>query len=449
VRKAVAVIVVATVALLAVAFTIAGRDTASATPTYFENVKPILDARCVGCHFDGGIAPFPLTSYGDANAHRAAIGDAVAKRLMPPWHAASGVREYRGDPSLSDEQIETIAGWVAAGGPAGDAADRGPALPPVSAGLSRVDLELPMPQAYTPNAAAGGDDYRCFVLPWTPDAATYVTGSSLTPGEPAEVHHIILYLAPPGSHAMLAAWDAADPGTGYGCYGGPSATNTEENLQTPRFLAGWVPGLAGGDLPAGTGVHIAPGARLILQVHYNLENGAPTPDRSVVQLRLDEQVERPAVYIPLVNPLWVISPRTFAIPAGQQRVPHAFAADLVPFAGFLAPELDLRAGYEIHSAILHMHRLGRSGKITIERVAGDTERLLAVPSWDFHWQREYRLADSVEVDPGDRLAISCEHDNSAAHQPLIGGARAKPRDVTWGEDSSDEMCIGFVYVTER
>ncbi|MDQ3778274.1 MAG: monooxygenase, partial [Actinomycetota bacterium] len=46
------------------AIAIAGFGSAApARPTYFQDVKPILDARCTGCHQAGGIAPFKLTSY--------------------------------------------------------------------------------------------------------------------------------------------------------------------------------------------------------------------------------------------------------------------------------------------------------------------------------------------------------------------------------------------------
>jgi hypothetical protein len=213
-------------------------------------------------------------------------------------------------------------------------------------------------------------------------------------------------------------------------------------------VAGWVPGSAGGDLPAGTGVEIAPGARLILQVHYNLDYVAPRADRSVVELSIAESVERRGFYLPLVNPIWVLAPTSFAIPKGQRRVPHSFRGDPQPIVEFLAPDFDLTNGLEIHSVLLHMHRLGVNGEIAIERATGG-ERLLSVPRWDFNWQREYRLAEPTALEPGERLSIRCLHDNTAANQPLIRGQRRKPRDITWGEDSADEMCIGFLYVTER
>ena len=47
---------------------------------------------------------------------------------------------------------------------------------------------------------------------------------------------------------------------------------------------GWVPGSSGADFPKGTGLEVPRGARLILQVHYNLDYVDPSPDRSVVDL---------------------------------------------------------------------------------------------------------------------------------------------------------------------
>jgi hypothetical protein len=76
--------------------------------------------------------------------------------------------------------------------------------------------------------------------------------------------------------------------------------------------------------------------------------------------------------------------------------------------------------------------------------------LLAINRWDFDWQREYFFAEPEVIAPGDDwLSIRCVHDNSRAAQPVVNGKRRAPRTVTWGENSSDEMCIGFMYVTER
>jgi hypothetical protein len=433
----------ASLALLAALLAGWGDDAARATPTYFQDVKPILDGRCAGCHYDGGIAPFPLTTYREAQARSLAIADAVGSRRMPPWHAERGEQEYSHDPSLTDAQVAAVADWAVAGAPAGDPDSPGAELPPVGARLSREDLRLPMPEPYTPRRRADADDYRCFALDWSPAAPTYVTGVDVTPGTPEQVHHIIVYLVPAGTDELLERWNEADPGAGYGCYGGPSATlaGAGESLRAPQFVSGWVPGSTGGDLPPGTGLLAPAGSRLVLQVHYNLEQSAPRPDRSEIALSVAAGVDRPGLYVPLVNPMWLLEPESFSIPAGKEGVEHRFEVDPAPFAALLAPTVDLKDGFEIHRVALHMHRLGTSGEVAVERADGGRDVLLAVPRWDFHWQREYQLAAPAELDPGDHLSIRCEHDNTSSD------ARPDPVDVIWGEDSSDEMCIAFLYVT--
>ena len=65
-----------------------------------------------------------------------------------------------------------------------------------------------------------------------------------------------------------------------------------------------------------------------MQIHYNLEAvDTVRPDRSVVELKTDDTVARRAVYAPLVDAGWILSPRRFRIPARRSRIPHSFVAD--------------------------------------------------------------------------------------------------------------------------
>jgi hypothetical protein len=417
------------------AFVVAGFGSAApAGPTYFQDVKPILDGRCAGCHRAGGIAPFRLSGYLDAYRHRLAIAEAVRTRSMPPWHADSRVRRYLYDPTLTNEQISVLTRWAARRGPRGDASRPGAPLPSVSPRLSRVDLRIPMRAAYRPQRRAGGDDYRCFVLPWTPNRERFLTGFNLRPGQPRQVHHIIVYLAPQQHSQTVEAWEREDARPGYGCYGGPSATG-RQGLGF-QFLAGWVPGSFGTDFARDTGIRIAPGSRLVLQVHYNLQSADRVrPDRSVVELKLDDAVERRAVYAPFVDAGWILSRRRFTIPARRNRITHSFTGDPRELFRILGGGIDYSRGFTIHSVLLHMHRLGDRTSLRVVR-AGGGETLLSIRDWDFNWQREYHLARPERFNPGDRLAIRCEHAN---------GTRLTR---TWGEDSADEMCIAFLYVSE-
>src|SRR5262245_31344908 len=63
--------------------------TPTAAPlTYYHDVKPILDAKCVRCHTQGGIGPTVLSTHADAFAQQGLIRQYVASRIMPPWLAA-------------------------------------------------------------------------------------------------------------------------------------------------------------------------------------------------------------------------------------------------------------------------------------------------------------------------------------------------------------------------
>ncbi|MGK4002464.1 c-type cytochrome [Sorangium sp. So ce1036] len=409
----------------------AGGD-APANLSYYRDIKPIFDAKCAGCHTTGGIAPFSLERHDAAAPWAAAIKRAVVDRTMPPWLADDACAEYVGDRSLSDEQIETIAAWVDGGAVEGDPAEEGPPLGgPAGDDLARVDLSLEMPTEYTP--VEEPDDYRCFVVDWPAEGTRYVTGFRVRPGEQRTVHHVIAFVADPDQLATVDALDASDAGPGYPCFGGPGLR--------PRWLGAWVPGAGPVTFPPGTGIRVASGSRLILQIHYNTLTAGKLPDRSAMDVMMESSVEREGVFQPWANPAW-IDTDLMAIPAFERDVVHRWAID---------PTRPLTGGepFEIHIAGFHMHTLGRSGRLAIERADGSSECVLDIPRWDFHWQGSYKLAAPKVLNPGDRLSLECRWDNTPENQPLVDGRPQVPRDVVWGEGTTDEMCLGTFYMTRR
>ena len=66
--------------------------------------------------------------------------------------------------------------------------------------------------------------------------------------------------------------------------------------------------------------------------------------------------------------------------------------------------------------------------------------------WDFDNQRATPLPKPVRVARGDVLRVTCTHD--AGLRKLIPELEdEQPRYVTWGEGTSDEMCLGIVIYT--
>lgn len=408
----------------------------SAGPTYYGELKALVDERCVGCHSEGGIAPFSLATYDDVVENAAAVRAAVESGSMPPWLAEDGCNDYVNDRSLTDLEKTSLIDWIDRGAPAGapdtdDSEDDGHS----AAGLSRVDRTLTMPTEYTPQLQP--DDYRCFLVDWPGDDTEFVTGFRANPGNPAIVHHVIAFLIPPGSVEKYQALDEEEEGPGYTCFGGAGGGL---DLDT-SFIGSWAPGAEGGDFPSGTGIRVEPGSKIALQVHYNTLNGGDVPDRSSIDLKVDETVDKEASWQFFTSLAWVVGDG-MDIPPMSQDVEHAYSVDPTAFVSKGKPFL-------IHSVGLHMHTFGQTARLSIERAReegesgratsadGDEECLLSIPEWNFHWQLSYRLEQPVEVRPGDRLSIDCTWDNPTKDT------------IRWGEGTGDEMCLGLVYITDR
>src|SRR6185436_5801867 len=68
-----------------------------AAPTWYRDVQPIVAAKCQGCHTEGGIGPFELSSYSQLASLHELVRDAVASRQMPPWQPDPCCNHYRFD----------------------------------------------------------------------------------------------------------------------------------------------------------------------------------------------------------------------------------------------------------------------------------------------------------------------------------------------------------------
>lgn len=407
---------------------------------YFRDIKPIIDGRCASCHNADGIAPIDLTVPAVVQAAGPVIKQQVTNHIMPPWHANKSCGPtYKNDRSLTQEQIDTIAEWVDIGMPMDDPSNEGEALPPIDFGVSRIDLRVTTEAPYTPQTQ---DDYRCFVVDWPESTVKYVSGFNLEPSNPAVVHHMNLYIVEPGTPAQnFRNKAAAASGPGYPCFGGAFDTGVS-------LLGSWAPGSTGIEYPAGTGIQIDPGSVIVMETHFNIGEGRDGPEQSTLAVRLEDSVERRALIAPFWNfDAW--SSGNMPIPAGESDVVHSFQVNPDGLIQYIAPWFTARE-IEIHGAGLHMHYLGTSGAIRIERYDGTEDCVLEIPNWDFNWQYGYLHDEPIPFEIGlDELYLECHWDNTAANQPIIDGERRPMRDVNWGSGSSDEMCIGYLYVTAK
>ena len=113
----------------------AGPAASGGTVTFARHIAPILQRSCQQCHNPEGGAPMSLTTYEEVRPwarmikQRTGLGPRAG--VMPPWFVEKniGIQRFKGDPSLSEEEIATIAKWADSGAPRGNVAD----LPPAKA----------------------------------------------------------------------------------------------------------------------------------------------------------------------------------------------------------------------------------------------------------------------------------------------------------------------------
>lgn len=390
-----------------------------AAPTWNQDVAPIVERHCAGCHgATGGGSGVPLTSYAAAAAVQGLLRDAVDERRMPPWLASDDCAAYQDDISLSESDRATLLAWVDGGAPEGEPRTAPAETPVEPPSLARVDRTLGMPEPYTPT---GTDDYRCFLLDWPETETAWVTGFDVAPGDADMVHHAIAFLIHPTDADAYRALDAADPAEGYACYGGPGGD--VDTLVRTAWLGGWAHGSGATNLPDGTGLEVRPGSLVVLQMHYNTAAGAG-PDQSALALTIEHERQAWASLEPWTDVSWILG-AGMDIPPKTEGVTHEFTYTLEDDDHF-----------RIHGAALHLHTLARSARMQVRHADGSTSCLLDIPRYDFDWQREYALAEPVGVEAGDTLELSCTWDNPT------------DRTVAWGETTSDEMCLGITLLTE-
>jgi len=386
-----------------------GGEVSATGPTWAADLAPIIYRECVGCHREGGVGPFPLETYEQAADVAAALAGETAERHMPPMPVdGSGTcNTYANARWLTEQEIDLFRAWYDAETPLGDPT-LAPALPAPPAALEAPDLTLDPGAEYTPNEAFH-DDYRCFIIDPGLNEEQFIVAYEVVPGDARVVHHAIVY--EPSSEeaeAEAEALDADEAGEGYTCFGGAGVDSE------PRVL--WAPGGGYTELPQETGVPLAAGRKLILQVHYNVHDGTH-PDRTTVKLALADEVPFPASYQPIADLDMILDP-------GME-----LATTTTTVATFGQSAV-------VHGVMPHMHTLGRELRVTTN--ADDAEHcLVSVDRWDFHSQNAWWYSEPLSFDSVDSVSITCGYDTRSRTEP-----------VTWGEGTEDEMCLTYLYVTQ-
>src|SRR5262249_11232489 len=156
---------------------------------------------CQECHRPGQLGPMPLLTYDDAVAWSAMIREVVSDGRMPPWHADPRYGKFVNDRSLSKEDRAALLAWLDGGLARGDARDLPPPRQfPKGWSIGRPDLVLTMPAAFDVPAKSPrwGIPYKHFFVDPKFTEDRWVERAECKAGAPEVVHHIIVFVVPPG-----------------------------------------------------------------------------------------------------------------------------------------------------------------------------------------------------------------------------------------------------------
>ena len=374
------------------------KPVADSAVTYSKHVAAVFNKNCVSCHREGQIGPFPMTTYEQCVGWAEMIREVVAERRMPPWHADPSVGHFINDARLSDAEKELIDQWVDNGAPQGDPADLPPA-PQFSSGwqIPKPDCVVYMADKPYDVPSSGTIEYQRFVVDpgWTEDK--WIQALECVPGNTAVVHHIIVYLVPPGVT--------------------PSG---QAGRVRSNWLGAYAPGLRTQPLEPGFARYVQKGSKLLFELHYTA-NGTPQQDKSYAGFVFaDPKTVKKEVAVQNAGNF------TFKIP------PHDANYQV-------ESEFVFRQNALLLSVAPHMHLRGKDFRYDLVYPDGKTETILWIPRYDFGWQTTYELAEPKHVPRGTKMHCVAHFDNSEDNL-----ANPDPSaEVGWGEQTWEEMMFGW------
>lgn len=403
--------------------------------TYWQDVVPIVEQKCMGCHQPGGIAPFSMGSYAEIKTWAPSIASAVSGGIMPPYYIKHDgtCGAFDDSSTLTAAEAQTLIDW---GNGSADEGTPGqivvPPLPHLTGGTSyQTPVFAPVAQG---TDIALYDEYRCFLIDTGLPQDAFVTGYEVTPGNASIVHHILGFAVDPNalgdtgepnSVIMQRLHDASPDRDGWPCFGAAG-----DSVKVAGVPVEWAPGQGVVNYPDGMGFQMKSTYQLVVQVHYNLADpqSAGQHDSSTVSIRYAPSVDRKLVFfLPdgFLDTLRAGNPD--ALPPGQASTSyhwHQTAAQVgIPAT---VPYLDLVA------VLPHMHTRGIGQEMDIGSGSGTSICGSQLTRWDFHWQKFYfyKPGSYPQLTPSSTFDVTCTYDTSAETAPVLPG---------WG--TRNEMCL--------
>ena len=379
--------------------------------TFSKEVAPILQRACQSCHHQGTSAPMSLVTFKEARPWARSIKQRVVQRDMPPWHLDKtvGIRQYKNDRSLTDEEIATLARWVDDGAPEGNPADMPPPLtfaPDSDWFIGKPDLLVTTSQDFV-MYPKGPDWWIDQFAEVQLDEDRWIKAMEIKPSNPKIVHHAVVNAIEPDAPEGTPAGGVQLHEYAVGKYGDIFAENTGRLLKK--------------------------GTRLRFDMHY-FAVGSEQHNHTTIAFKF-----YPKGFVPKYQ---VRSVAIRNVPNDELEIPPN---SVVRTDGYYR----LARNARIDAFQPHMHMRGRGMTVEAINLDNTTTILSSVDRFNFNWHINYIYSDDVTplLPAGTVLHMIGIHDNTAANP-------RNPDPSVWagfGERSVDDMVqvwLDIVYLDD-
>ena len=370
----------------------------NSTITYCNQVSRLLQKHCIECHRTDELGPFALTDYDEVVGWSDMMVEVIEQKRMPPWHASPDHGEFQNSRVMPADDKDILIQWVKNGSPYGDPKDLPPAKEFTKGWALEKNPDRVLEMGTTPYEipAQGIVEYQYFVVDPKFKEDKWIKSAQILPGNRSIVHHSIVFVRPPDG----------------------------ESFRGIGWLTAYVPGQKPIVLPNGHARRIPAGSKLVFQQHYTT-TGKPEKDLTKVGLIFADEKD--------------VKDEVFTIAAIDQEFeipPHA-QNHLVKASVFNLPKTG-----KLLAVSPHMHLRGKSFR-AINQKGKEQEIICDVPAYDFNWQHIYAFRKPIEFSDIGKLNIEVRFDNSANNPVNPDPSQT----VTWGDQTYEEMAIGFLDVS--
>lgn len=373
-------------------------------PTFNQDILPIVRTKCMPCHQENSVGPFPLISFADYKKNLRLVKTMALSRAMPPMQVHSDFGEIASSPQLTNLEIITVQHWINGGAPEGDPVE-------IAARPSRQFLiESPNVVLNSPSGlktkAEGAPYWQVTAIPLGSKPIN-LTAFEVTPNSPKSLRHAMIAIIPSGQ-AQLAPYETA------GSFPDKSA----------ELIGVWSPGFPVWQLPPDTSYTIPANSTLLVQSFYQ-----PTGKAEDAGYKVGLSTQKEGGLKSLKSE--VLANDSFTIEAGTNPTLSIGRALLKPIEIFaLIPET-------------RFYCTTLSATLTYEDKTAKT--LFQTDRWNPYWRGNYMMPRPIQVPANTTMLFQFNYANDE-NCPM--NSDQVPADIKSGPGLNDELCRMHIFTIE-